>query len=208
MRSRKKILQKIGVVVVGITAATLIYIWQGTPNAEAPGTVYHETAEDWTDDLDSDELRTIEEQIPVRMKIAAINVNARIVPVGKEPDGAMAAPQSASDIGWYEKSAVLGSTRRAMLMNGHYGLESPEVFHRLVELEVGDEIIVEGEKGDEVIFRVSETERKHRFDVDMEKAFNYALGQESLSIITCIGKYDYSAQTYDDRYIVYGLRVK
>lgn len=153
-------------------------------------------------------LKLVDQQIPVRLIIESIGVDAPIVPVGVEPDGAMAAPKTATDIGWYEKSALVGSSKRAMLLSGHYGLDAPEVLRRLNELKKGDKLVVEGARGDVLVYEVAETERKHRTEVDMEKAFRYGGGQEAVSIITCIGMYNYAEKTYNDRYVVYALRVK
>lgn len=154
-------------------------------------------------------LAKINPQKPVRIAISDIEVDAPVIPVGTEPDGAMSAPRSSTDIGWYERSALLGSEDKAMLLSGHYGLEHlPEVLHRLNELEKGDTITVTGSNKDTAVFKVVETETQNRHKVDMEKAFRYAKGQESMSIITCIGEFDHSIGTYDKRHIVYAVRIE
>lgn len=210
--SRMTARRKVGaIIVVAILAAVavLVYTWQnqapGISEADTPQVAVQAPEEPEQPEAS---LTTIDRQSPVRLKIASIGVDAPIIPVGTEPDGAMAAPKTATDIGWYERSATLGSTKRSVLLSGHYGLDIPEVLRRLNELKKGDSIALAGAAGDSATYKVVETERQHRSEVDMEKAFNYAKGQESLSIITCIGEYDYSAQTYDDRYIVYAVRVE
>lgn len=205
MLTRRKVWMLI-VVAVLLAASALVYVWQ----TEAPSASETNTTQVTVEAPQDSEaaLATITPQVPVRLKIASIGVDAPIIPVGTEPDGAMAAPKTATDIGWYEKSAKLGSSRRAMLLSGHYGLDTPEVLRRLSELKVGDRLVVEGAEGDALTFEVAETERKHRTEVDMEKAFRYGGGQEAVSIITCIGMYNYAEKTYNDRYVVYALRVK
>lgn len=205
--SRRSMQRRVALFVVGIAlllAGAFGYVWfvEGWRPGQKVASVTEEPLKE------SGPPAHIEPQIPVRLKIATIDVDAPIVPVGVDTDGNMAAPQTTTDVGWYDKSAKLGNTRRAMLLDGHYGLNVPEVFRRLNELKTGDRIVAEGEAGGRATYRVVETERKHRNDVDMEKAFNYGENQESMSIITCIGNYDYAAQTYDDRYIVYAIRVQ
>lgn len=212
MRTSRRVQILVGLVVFLLIVAG--YAWYASPSASTPSesneapalvsTIYDIEAE--SEEPDTPPI-TVDPEAPVRLKIDSIGVNAPIIPVGTEPDGAMSAPSSASDIGWYEKSATVGSNRRAMLLSGHYGLDIPEVLYRLNELKVGDTISVHSARGDTVTYRVVETERRHRTMVDMEKAYRYGGGQEAVSIITCIGEYDYSAQTYDDRYIVYALRI-
>lgn len=200
---------KIWLVAGALLAVTtlILYVWHSQQSADISSDA-DEAASTVVDADDEAEatLRPIVSQPPVRIKIAAINVDAPIVPVGTEPDGAMSAPKTATDIGWYERSATLGTVKRAVLLSGHYGLDIPEVLRRLNELKEGDSIALEGAAGDVVTYTVVETERQHRTKVDMEKAFNYGEGKEATSIITCIGEYDYAAGTYSDRYIVYAVR--
>lgn len=154
-------------------------------------------------------LAKITDQNPTRIKIDKAEVDARILPVGVTETGAMAALDSATDVGWYHKSAKLGSNKRAMLLDGHYGLEhAPQVFRGLTKLKVGDEIEIFGAGGGRAVFKVSEVERLPREEVDMEKAFNYGGDQEALSLITCIGNFINELKTYDDRYIVYATRAE
>lgn len=193
-----------------VLAATFVYAWYSQRPAidEAAEVIGSTPAAVEEPKEGKTSLSTIGPQAPVRLKIDSIGVDAPIIPVGTEPSGAMAAPKTATDIGWYEKSALLGSPRRAMLLSGHYGLDVPEVLRRLNELKKDDILLIEGAKDDTATYRVVETERQHRTEVDMDKAFRYGDGQESVSIITCIGKFDHSAGTYDERYIVYALRVE
>lgn len=194
-----------------VLAVAVIWLGVGHLQGDTPATSGSDanlSSTDSSTEESVDSLSTVRIQAPARLVIESIGVDAPIVPVGVEPDGAMAAPKTATDIGWYEKSALVGSSKRAMLLSGHYGLDAPEVLRRLNELKKGDKLVVEGARGDVLVYEVAETERKHRTEVDMEKAFRYGGGQEAVSIITCIGMYNYAEKTYNDRYVVYALRVK
>lgn len=201
---RKRILLPVRVVVALVVVIAVGGVWYALRPDSTGGVSPSVSSEDSMIALEG--LPAISPQAPVRLRIDAIEVDAPIVPVGTEPDGAMAAPKTATDIGWYDRSAAMGSPKRAMLLSGHYGLEVPEVLRRLSELEKGDIFSIVGGKGAVAMYRVVETERRHRTEVNMDKAFRYGSGQEAVSIITCIGEFDSSVGTYDERHIVYALR--
>lgn len=157
---------------------------------------------------ESKPLAKIAPQLPKRIKIGKVEIDADILSVGLEPNGAMAAPAGLKDVGWYDGSAKLGSSEHALLLDGHYGMTwNQGVFYKLSKVKLGDTIEVTGVRGDTAKFEVKEVERKSRHEVDMEKAFNYGGDKkESLALITCQGNWDGDHATYDDRYIVYAIR--
>lgn len=149
-------------------------------------------------------------EIPVRLAIKTINVNAPIVALGLTNTGAMAAPNNNTDIGWYNKSAKAGETAYAMLLDGHKGVAGDwGVLRRLGDVARNDEITVTTEKGKVLTYQVRETETKAQNDVDMERALMpYKNGSQSLTIITCEGTYSKTQDTYDKRIVVYAERIR
>lgn len=148
-------------------------------------------------------------ETPTRIIIDKIGVDAAIEPVGLTEDGLMDAPKTNEAVGWYEQSARLGENNYAILLDGHYGTEtSPAVFRDLINLEIGDTILV-GAAENIATFRVVEIDQSDVEDVDMKKAlYPYRSGVQSLTIITCEGEYDPVNITYDKRRIVYAERVE
>lgn len=149
-------------------------------------------------------------ETPVRLEVGKIKVNAPIIPVGLEPDGAMQAPATQVDVGWYEKSAKVGAhSRHSVLLDGHYGTHADKgVFYRLHELTVDDTLTVHGSAGSKAVYKVVEMERAKLEDVDMKKAFYvYPEAQQSITLITCQGEYDTERATYDDRVVLYAVRI-
>lgn len=152
--------------------------------------------------------QTVAVRVPKRLVIDKISVDANIVPVGLTEDGYMEDPDKSELVGWYNKSARLGEKKRAMLLDGHYGTrDNAAVFQRLSEVREGDIIKVFGDETP-ASYRVVETERKYTEEVDMKKAFYpYRNFEESLTIITCEGKFLPDEVTYDQRLIVYAVRI-
>ncbi len=144
-------------------------------------------------------------QAPARMVIEKIGVAAAVHPVGLTEDGAMDAPKNDKDIGWYEKSAKMGEKKLSILLDGHYGTHSaPAVFYRLSELAADDVIDLYGHDGSKKTFVVTAIEVLPLEKVDMAKALYPSRPEtETLTIITCDGRYDSGRQTYDDRTVLY-----
>lgn len=153
---------------------------------------------------------TVAPGLPRTLTINDISLSAaRILPVGIDPDGALGAPDSIYDVGWYKDSAQPGSGSGAVLLDGHVsGVNDPNaVFSRLKELTPGARITVEKGDGNTVTYVVRETETLPIEKVDMAKMMrSIDSKREGLNIITCGGKYDYNRQLYEDRVMVYAVR--
>lgn len=149
-------------------------------------------------------------EVPGRLIIDKIDVDAEIESLGLDEQGRMAAPVTNEGVGWYDQSAKAGETELAVLLDGHYGIgNKPGVFRRLDELQLGDRIKVQGAAGTVLEYKVVETTKQNISDVDMRKAlFPYRAGVQSLTIITCEGTYDASQATYDKRTVLYAERVR
>ncbi len=82
---------------------------------------------------------------PERLRIPAINLDARVVPVGRytvEENGERYSVWQVADyaVGWHNTSAYPGHTGNVVL-NGHHNIKG-EVFRRLIDLKVGDLVMV------------------------------------------------------------------
>lgn len=150
-------------------------------------------------------------EAPSKLDINSIDVSALIIPVGLEVDGAMQAPATQEDVGWYERSAKAGEdSKYSVLMDGHYGTDADKgVFYRLHELRINDTITVHGSEGGRAVYKIVEKERARLEDVDMKKAYYvYPGATQSITLITCQGEYDEQRATYDDRVVLYAVRIK
>ena len=189
-------------VTVAITASLFFTGNIGAPRAET------ETTKKATPQQDTSSYEVFSQK-PKSLRIPSLDISAPIVPVGLTAGGAMDAPATLSDVGWYEKSANVGEdSGRSILTDGHYGSSAaPGIFHNLYNIKIDDPIYVLGENGKEAVYRVVEIERKALEDVDMKKALRtYPGAKQSLTLITCEGEYDPSRATYDDRVVVYAVR--
>lgn len=146
-----------------------------------------------------------EMSLPVRLLIPKIGVDAEVNHLGITKSGNMAAPKQFEDVGWYKYGTVPGETGSAVIA-GHEddAIATPAIFYDLHKLRAGDEVVVVGEEGESLRFRVTET-KIHPYNLtgpELERIFN-ADGKRRLNLITCAGDWLPAAKTNDQRLVVY-----
>lgn len=144
---------------------------------------------------------------PQSVSIPKIDMEAPTVPVGTTADGAMGTPSNATDIAWW---AGMKAGKGNVLLAAHHDWNGRTgSFYRLDELEVGDEIVVNGDKpGKEITFFVTWKKAVER-DIDAtdvlgpQEAETYGKdGKPVATLITCGGAFDTSLRTHVDRIVV------
>jgi LPXTG-site transpeptidase (sortase) family protein len=147
---------------------------------------------------------------PKNLVIDSLGIGANVLPMGILADGALDAPKTAWDVGWYNQSALPGSGEGALLIDGHVNdaLNTPGVFFDINSLKLGDSMKIERGDGTMYTYQVVQTDQKPIEQVDMAKMMrSITPGKEGLNLITCGGAYDSSRETYKDRILVYAVRI-
>jgi hypothetical protein len=148
-----------------------------------------------------------EAEPPRWLRIPAIGVHARVIPLGLNPDGTMQTPVSVSVTGWYKPWREPGE-RGAAVVTGHVdSVSGPGVFYRLRELERGDIIRIARADHSVVRFRVEGLERWPKAAFPTRKVFR-PTRIAALRLVTCSGDFDTSTGHYVDNTIVYAARVR
>jgi sortase family protein len=138
---------------------------------------------------------------PWTVRIPAIGVNARIVPLGVNPDGTVSVPSLADvqDVGWYRYGAVPGRAGPAIFLGHVDSYTGPAVFYRLYLIARGDRVYVRAD-GRSVTYAVSGTREVSK------QAFPSSVyspgGPPKLYLITCAGGFDFVTRHYDDNIII------
>jgi len=139
--------------------------------------------------------------VPVRLRIPAIDVDAPVVPVGRDADGHMEAPDGPKNTGWYERRARPGE-RGSAVIAGHSGFRTgAAVFDHLDELDTGDLVYVKDEDGRTVAFVVRES-RLYDWDASVPEVFRRDDGVY-LNLITCTGGWNPVVGTSTKRIVVF-----
>lgn len=141
--------------------------------------------------------------LPVRLRIPAIQVDATILPVGLNPDGAMDTPKGPADVAWFDKGPRPGENGSAVVA-GHFGWKDniPAVFDDLSTLRKGDKIYVENDKGEITTFVVRES-RLFGEEGNATEVFNSSDGKAHLNLITCEGVWNKETKSYSKRLVVF-----
>lgn len=137
---------------------------------------------------------------PTRVEIPAIDVDAALVPVGLQADGAMQTP----DFGlgaWYDLGPRPGEPGPAVVLAHVDSVAGPDVFFRLPELAPGDRVTVHHDLG-AVTFVVDSLEQVDKDALPVEQIWNDTT-EPVLRLITCGGQFDHRTGHYLDNIIVY-----
>lgn len=140
---------------------------------------------------------------PTRLKISGIGVDTSIKPVGLTVDGDMAIDDSIDSVAWYQAGPRPGEKGSAVIA-GHYGWKDGQasIFNELHTLKAGDSVTVYDEKQTETSFVVRET-RDYDPEADATEVFRSNDGKVHLNLITCIGTWNKSLQTYSKRLVIF-----
>jgi sortase A len=145
--------------------------------------------------------------IPRRLIIPALGIDANIQDVGISRRGNMAVPSNYSDVGWYRYRATPGEQGSAVLA-GHFdnGAGFPAVFGEISNLAPGDKIYVVLKNDERQEFQVISVENYDYLNAPLDLIFNRT-GGAYLTLITCAGEWLDESQVYDERTVVFAEKI-
>lgn len=129
---------------------------------------------------------------PVSIDIPSIHVDAKVIPLGLDPNGTVAVPPLSTPMvaGWYDKGPAPGEPGAAAIL-GHVDAAKvgPAVFYELGNMRPGAKIFVRLRSGHIAIFETYSIElfAKEKFPTD--RVFGYT-SWPTLRLITCGGVFD------------------
>lgn len=146
------------------------------------------------------------ESRPQRLTIPALGVDTAMMNLGLQDDGTMEVPPDGTTAGWYDESPTPGELGPAVLA-AHVDWQGERgVFHRLAEMEPGDEVRVSRADGSTAVFAATRVERYPKDDFPSQAVYGDVDGPE-LRLITCGGDFDAGAGSYRDNIVVYAEMV-
>ena len=140
------------------------------------------------------------------VNIASIDVEEPLIDLGIAEDGTMEVPEDFSEVGWFDGGGMPGGRGPTVLAGHRDSTTGPAVFHRLVEMQPGDEVEVTDAEGEVHIYRVERTEVFAKDDFPTREVFG-ALPEDELRLITCTGIFDVEAGSHEDNHIVFAVPV-
>lgn len=123
---------------------------------------------------------------PFRLVIEKLDVDAPVAAFGLDENAVPEVPYEAQLIAWYNFSAYPGTGDNAVFA-GHKTWNGEAVFYDLEQLGIGDDIVLRGENGAQLTYRVSDVEVVDPADRSALQWME-ATGTDSITLITCGGE--------------------
>ena len=177
----------------------------------------HEVDETEVTQEKKDDYQVPNPSFPRYLSIPSLKIsNARVVQIGTIKDtGQLDSPKSIYDAGWYTKSGLPGAGKGAVLIDGHNGGPTKGgIFEKLGSLSKGSEIIIERGDGQRITYQVADNREMSVEDINNEsnplgmKTMLNSIDpkKEGLNMITCVGDWDYSKNTFNKRVMLRAVR--
>jgi Sortase domain len=138
---------------------------------------------------------------PVRVSIPAIHVDSGLQRLGREADGTLQPPTKWAVAGWYAGGVIPGQVGPAVITGHVDSTSGPAVFFRLSKLAIGDRVTVDAADGSHTTFVVDRIQRFVKAHFPTEQVYGPVPVPE-LRLVTCTGRFDRAARSYDDNLVV------
>ncbi len=138
--------------------------------------------------------------LPLKLNIPAINIDANIQYVGLTPDGLMDTPSNYTDVAWYQLGVAPGEIGSAVIA-GHFGTTN-SIFNNLSKLKIGDELKIINNQDKTISFIVNKIEIYNAND-NAEQIFFSSDNLAHLNLITCYGIWNKATNRYQSRLVIF-----
>ncbi|PFG43328.1 sortase family protein [Isoptericola jiangsuensis] len=138
---------------------------------------------------------------PVRVVVdSTLDVPVRAV--GVDPDGSMELPGSGDVAGWYRYGAAPGQDEGNVVIASHVDTsDGVGAFAALATARPGQRVTVVDADGTRYRYRVTDVRRYDKSTVPLDALFERG-GDPRLVLITCGGRWDAAAGSYEDNLVV------
>ncbi|MEU5990273.1 class F sortase [Spirillospora sp. NPDC047418] len=158
--------------------------------------------------------RPLPPSIPKRIKIPAVKINAPVVPVGIQSDGAIEVPplSKVHQVGWYENGPTPGENGRAVLVGHVDSKKERGAFYELGALRPGRTVQIARADGTAPRFRIDRIQRVAKDEFPTRAVYGDGAdggghGPPELRLVTCGGAFDRARGHYVDNIIVYASMI-
>lgn len=139
---------------------------------------------------------------PTTVRIPSIDVEADVIDLGLNPDRTLEVPTDFDQTGWWTGRSVPGEPGPSIVVGHVDSRAGPAVFHRLRELESGDEVEVDRSDGSIARFRITESITVDKDEFPTDRVYGQ-VEEAALRLITCGGVFDGDARSYESNVVVF-----
>jgi hypothetical protein len=143
-------------------------------------------------------------EMPRRLALPTLGVDAPIVPVRTLPNGGLAVPDDSHVLGWWQGGARPGAGRGSVVIDGHVdtAADGPGTLFSLRELRPGDPVVLGTDHGARhYVIAALRSYAKAQLPAEV---FDPS-GQPRLVIITCGGSFNKQTRQYSDNVVAYAV---
>jgi hypothetical protein len=141
--------------------------------------------------------------IPTRIRIASVDINTALQPVGLSNDGSLQVPSDPYMAGWYQNSPTPGEIGPTVI-DGHVDqVGGIAIFWRLRYLQPGATIEIDRADGSTAHFLVDSLRQFPQNAFPTQQVYG-DIDYAGLRLITCGGSFDTITQHYSDNTVVFG----
>ncbi len=144
---------------------------------------------------------------PVKLTIPDINLDTTFITVGQNADKTLEVPKRYDVVGWYKLGPTPGEIGPAVIVGHHTSRTGRAIFYNLSKLQSGQLINVERADGTKVTFKVDKIEDFDQDNFPTEAVYGN-IDYPGLRLITCGGKYSYTAARYSHNTVVYASQTE
>lgn len=139
--------------------------------------------------------------LPSKIIIPKLNIDAKIKLVGVDNNGKMIVPDSIYDVGLFSLGPKPGEIGSAVI-TGHFDDENGKqaVFYDLDKITVGDRILIEDSKNNNLTFIVRKI---RKYDEKYAEEVFSSNDMSHLNLITCNGIWNKQKKSYENRIVVF-----
>jgi hypothetical protein len=142
--------------------------------------------------------------VPLRLRVSRVGIDTDLMVLGQEPDHTVQVPpdEDGSPAGWYGLGATPGEPGPAVVL-GHVDSRSgPAVFYNLGAMHAGDQVSVGRDDGSTANFTVDRVARYEKSAFPTRAVYG-DVGQATLRLVTCGGRFDRNGGGYSENVIVF-----
>ncbi len=138
---------------------------------------------------------------PVSLSVPSLDIVADVAGVGVDTSGSMEIPDDENTLGWYRFGPSPGESGSAVIAGHLDDIRGRAVFFDLKNVEIGAEIMVTMQNGENRRFIVTTKERYPATDLPSDTMFARD-GEPVLTLVTCAGSWDRSAGRYTETAVI------
>ncbi|WP_058305943.1 class F sortase [Gracilibacillus massiliensis] len=162
--------------------------------------IEHKQITDKTDSTEKKEQVIVDQ--PVAIRIPSLAIDAPIIHTGLNDQGEMVVPDNGEEVAWFELGRMPGANGNSVLAGHVDDYQGPAVFFQLENIEIGAEVIIEGDNEETLTFVVERIEAYPYDDAPIREIFG-PTDEKRLNLLTCTGLYNQSMETHEERLAVY-----